>query len=301
MTEERPHISVCICTYKRPDFLKHLLGELAGQETGSLFTYSIVVAENDHLRSAEFVVTDFAAASPIPVRYCFEPQQNIAQARNKAIMNANGDFVAFIDDDEFPTKRWLLALFTTLKEYQVDGVLGPVKPHFDTAAPPWVIEGGFYDRPMHQTGLLLDWSLCRTGNVLLKSQLFAGRAQPFRPEFLSGEDQDFFKRMIAEGHAFIWCNEAIVYEVVPPVRWKRGFLVRRALMRGVFSLRNHGSSPVRILESLIAAAAYAAALPAALVLGQARFMKYVFKLSYHLGRLLALVGVNPIRQPYVTD
>jgi glycosyltransferase involved in cell wall biosynthesis len=301
MTEEQPHISVCICTYKRPDFLKRLLGELGGQDTNGLFTYSIVVAENDHLRSAECVVTDFAMASAVPIMYCVEPRQNIAQARNKAIINAKGDFVAFIDDDEFPTKHWLLNLFNTLTEYKVDGVLGPVNPYFDSRAPKWVIQGGFYDRPIQQTGLLLEWSKCRTGNVLLKSQLFAEEAQPFRPEFLSGEDQDFFKRMIEKGHTFVWCNEAVAYEVVPPVRWKRGFLVRRALMKGVFSLHNHGSSPLPILESLIAAPAYAAALPVVLVLGQARFMSFLYKFCYHLGRLLALVGVNPIRQPYVTD
>src|SRR5690348_14377186 len=70
------HICVCICTYKRPRLLQRLLGALADQGTSGFFTYSIVVADNDHLRSAEAVVKDFAAASTIPVRYCVEPQQN---------------------------------------------------------------------------------------------------------------------------------------------------------------------------------------------------------------------------------
>jgi len=104
MTNEMQHISVCICTYKRPHFLKRLLEELACQDTSGLFTYSIVVADNDHLQSAKAVVGDFAAASSIPITYCVEPRQNIALAQNKAIENANGGFVAFIDDDEFPTK-----------------------------------------------------------------------------------------------------------------------------------------------------------------------------------------------------
>lgn len=43
------HISVCICTFKRPSLLLRLLKELAGQETQGLFTYSIVVVDNDHL------------------------------------------------------------------------------------------------------------------------------------------------------------------------------------------------------------------------------------------------------------
>jgi len=295
------HITVCICTFKRPLLLSRLLDELTRQETGGQLTYSIVVVDNDHLRSGESVVTDFGKSSPIAVRYCVEPQQNIARARNRAVGNADGDFIAFVDDDEFPTQRWLLTLWETLVEYKADGVLGPVKPHFDTEPPRWILEGKFHDRPADPTGMRLDWSRCRTGNVLLKRELFAQPAPPFRPECLSGEDQDFFRRMIEQGHAFVWCNEAVVYEVVPPARWKRSFLIRRAVFRGIFSLRNHGFPPKRILQSVLAVPAYAAALPVMLVLGQAPFMKCVFKLSYHFGRLLALVGVNPISQPYVTD
>src|SRR5579863_5318632 len=121
MNNQTKHISVCICTYKRPQFLKRLLTELDGQDTGGLFTYSIVVADNDQSQSAKPVVTDFLATSAIPVTYCVQPRQNIALTRNKAIENAHGDFVAFIDDDEFPTKTWLLTLFNAYNEYAVDG------------------------------------------------------------------------------------------------------------------------------------------------------------------------------------
>jgi len=111
MATERKHISVCICSYRRPHLLKRLLETLGPQDTGGSFTYSIVVVDNDHRRTAEAVVRDFAAASPIPVTYCVEPRQNIARARNRAVENADGDFVAFIDDDEFPTTQWLLNLY----------------------------------------------------------------------------------------------------------------------------------------------------------------------------------------------
>jgi glycosyltransferase involved in cell wall biosynthesis len=281
--------------------LRRLLEALACQETGGQFTYSIVIVDNDHLRSAEAVVSAFATQSSVSTKYCSEPRQGIALARNKAVENTTGDFVAFIDDDEFPIKSWLLTLLNTLDEHKVDGVLGPVRPHFDAAPPKWVIEGKFHDRPEDKTGHILDWGKCRTGNVLLKRELFSLETPAFRPECLSGEDQDFFRRMIGKGRVFIWCNEAVVYEVVPPGRWTRSFLVRRALFRGVFSLRNYGFPLKRIAQSIIAVPAYAVALPVALLLGQPRFMGCVFKLSYHLGRLLALVGVDPIGQPYVTD
>src|SRR5437879_2599650 len=301
MTDETRHISVCICTYKRPRFLKRLLEELGGQDTSGLFTYSIVVADNDHLQSAKAVVLNFAAASTIPITYCVEPRQNIALTRNKAIENANGDFVAFIDDDEFPTKGWLLTLFKACNKYNVDGVLGPVKRHFDEEPPKWVVKGKFYERPTYTTGFVIDWRKGRTNNVLLKKRIFAASTQPFRPEFRTGEDQDFFRRMIEKGYVFIWCNEAVAYEVVPPIRWKRTFMLRRALLQGTSS-QLHPTFGLRdIAKSLIAVPVYTAVLPIALISEPRRWMLCLMKLCDHMGKLLALAGIDLISKPYVTD
>jgi glycosyltransferase involved in cell wall biosynthesis len=298
---ETEHISVCVCTYRRPQLLKRLLEGLGGQETRVLFTYSIVVADNDHLRSAELVVSSFSAALLIPIKYCVESQQNIALARNKAIENAEGDFVAFIDDDEFPTRRWLLTLYETCRQHGVDGVLGPVKPHFDEEPPKWIVEGKFYERPTYPTGFVIDGVKGRTGNVLLKKELFQTGAHWFRPEFLTGEDQDFFRRMIEKGHTFIWCDEAVAYEVVPPLRWKRSFMLRRALLRGAMARVRPTTGTGDIAKSVIAVTVYAAILPVAFMLGHHRFMTLLVKLFDHLGKLVTRMGINLIKAPYVTD
>jgi succinoglycan biosynthesis protein ExoM len=301
VSSELLHISVCICTYKRPELLRRTLEGVSTQQTEDLFTYSVVVADNDKVQSARSVVEDIACYSPVPIKYCNEPRQGIARARNKATENATGDFVAFIDDDEFPTGNWLLTLFKTIGKYDVAGVLAPVNPYFESDAPKWVVKGGFYDRPVHPTGMTLQWRNCRTGNVLLKRELFAGTDEPFNPECLSGEDQDFFRRKISEGQIFTWCHEAPVHEVVPPVRWRRSFLIRRALFRGIFAQRNHGWQPLRVLQALVSVPVYIVALPITLVFGQATFMSCAFKLFYHAGRLFGLMGVNPIQQPYVYE
>ena len=300
MVRGTPHISVCICTYKRPMLLKRLLVELDRQDTEGLFTYSIVVAENDESQSAKTVVSEFAAGSAVPVTYCMQPLRNIAMTRNKAVEASECDFIAFIDDDEFPTPQWLLTLLTACKKYGVEGVLGPVMPYFDENTPRWIVKGGFYDRPTHSSGTRLVWNETRTGNVLIKSRLFSEGLR-FNAEFLAASDQEFFRSAMAKGCVFSWCNEAVVYEVIPPGRCKRSFLVRKALFKGAFSRRIAGSSLIPFVVSFIAVPAYVAALPLALVSGQARFMKYVFKLCYHVGRLLALFGITPIKTAYVTE
>jgi len=282
--------------------LTRLLADLAAQQTDGLFTYSVVVADNDEGRSAAPIAAMAAAAAPhVPVTYCVQPRRNIALTRNTAIAHATGDFIAFIDDDEWPTPRCLLTLFTVCRDYGVDGVLGPVKPHFAEQPPAWIATGKFYDRPSYPTGLVIDWRKGRTGNVLLARRVVEGEPQPFREEFLTGEDQDFFRRMIAKGHTFVWCDEALAYETVPPIRWSRTFMLRRALLRGGVSLAHPAERLKAVVTSCVAVPVYLVALPFTLPFGQARFMTFLVSLFDHLGRLLALVGIHPVRQPYVTE
>ena len=96
------HISVCICWYKRTALLRRLLLELAKQQAHSLFTYSIVIADNDVDESGRQVVAEIAASVPTKITYCTEPRRNIALARNKALENATGDAIALIDDAVIP-------------------------------------------------------------------------------------------------------------------------------------------------------------------------------------------------------
>ena len=128
--DPRALISVCVCTFKRPHYLKRLLEHLINQSTEDLFRFSITVADNDVLESARAVVLECARDSAVPLRYCVEPEQNIALARNRAVSKAEGELIAFIDDDEFPAKDWLATLYKALVHSASAGVLGPVRPFF---------------------------------------------------------------------------------------------------------------------------------------------------------------------------
>ena len=103
-------------------------------------------------------------------------------------------------------------------------------PCFETKPAEWLTRAGFYDRPRHATGFIMTWQQSRTGNALLRRRLMNGVEAVFMPAFgTSGEDLDFFRRIDSLGHKFIWWDEGIVYETVPPHRWKRRLLLRRAL------------------------------------------------------------------------
>lgn len=295
-----PTLSVCICTYKRPCLLQRLLRELARQETGGAFTFSIVVADNDREESAKDVVSEFQRSSSIPTTYCVEVQQNIALTRNRALQNASGDFIAFIDDDEFPAADWLARLMSTCEACEVDGVLGPVRPFFEEEPPKWLRKGRFCERPEHKTGSLLSWRDTRTGNVLFRRIIIEGLREPFRRALGNGgEDQDFFRTMMGAGKRFVWCNEAIVYEAVPRERWKRSYLLKRALLRG--QNEKLFLSLTSIVKSLVAVPLYAVMLPFSCLIGHDLFMRYSIRLVDHAGKLLAAVGLRPAGRTYISD
>jgi succinoglycan biosynthesis protein ExoM len=295
------HISVCICTYKRPEMLRDLLSKLTVQVTDGLFSYSVVVVDNDAACSARNSVLWFRENASILVEYYMIPEQNIALVRNEAIEKAKGTYIAFIDDDEMPVSEWLLQLYRACSIYCADGALGPVIPKFEQMPPQWVIKGRVFERPSHKTGQILQWQNTRTGNVLLKQGILRDPDARFRREFGSGgEDRDFFRRMIEKGHRFAWCNEASVYENIPQERWNRSVLIKRALLRGKVAFDNSHSKPISVLKSVIAIMIYTAGFPLFLIMGHHIFMKYLIKDCDHLGKVFAFLRIELVKEKYVT-
>lgn len=296
------HICICICTYKRPELLRQLLLKLERQQTGDAFSYSVVVIDNDKSESAREVVDSFARKSAIPTRYFVEKEQNIALARNKGVANAQGEFIAFIDDDEIPIDDWLQRMRATIMKYGADGVLGPVKPVFEVPPPEWLVKAGVFERPCDRTGAAIDWKKTGTGNVLVSEQVFRDIDGPFNEHLGSGgEDIDFFRRAMQAGKVFVWCEEAPAYEVVPKERTRLSFQLKRALMRGRASLTGPSGNALGIAKSIAACALYTMLLPLFLIMGRHIFVKYLISDLDHMGKLLALCGVSPIGEKYIIE
>ena len=134
----------------------------------------------------------------------------------------------------------------------------------------------------------------------MKRAVFDNRDDWFDPGFGSGgEDRDFFKRKIAQGFVFAWANDAAVHEWVPPKRWEHGFMLKRALLRGKMALRSSENVPLSVLKSGLAIPAYLLWLPVSALLGHHVLMKDLVRICDHLGKILASVGVSPVRETYL--
>lgn len=291
---QTPHVTVCVPTYKRPRMLLRCLGALVGQEVAG-FTYSVVVADNDSAYSARRVVEDCRMRSSLNIVYAHEPEQNISRARNTAVANATGKYIAFIDDDEFPENDWLRQLLEACWRFKADGVLGPVLPHYEGNPPAWLTRSGLCDRPTFPTGTPISESrFLRAGNVLFARDMLSGLDTPFDPRLgrTGGEDADFFHRMVISGRPFVWCNEARVHEEVPIDRQSLSYHVRRAFIRGVTEADRQPLLGLGTFKSMVALGAYVLALPFLWVVSRHLFARYLVKCCDHIAKLLAHFGIK---------
>jgi succinoglycan biosynthesis protein ExoM len=137
----------------------------------------------------------------------------------------------------------------------------------------------------------------RTGNVLFVQSILDGVSEPFRSQFgTAGEDIDFFRRMMEKGDVFIWCDEAVVHELVPPERCTSKYLLRKSLLRGSNFLKHPTDRVKNLLKSFVAVPLYGMALPFIFLAGKHRFMKYLIKFCDHAGRILTLLRMNPVKE-----
>lgn len=218
-------ISVCVCTFRRPQMLDALLTRLAAQQCPPT---EIVVVDNDPAHSALPVLQ--AWADRLPLRTVHVPQPNIALARNAAVALARGDWLALIDDDEEPGPDWLALLLQTQVATGADGVMAPVLARYTEATPTWMREGGFFERRRFATGTPVFTEDSRTGNVLLRAAMVRSLPGPFDPAFgrSGGEDTLFFSLLHRASYRFVWCDEATVSEEVPADRARSAWILRRA-------------------------------------------------------------------------
>ena len=101
-------ISVVICTYNRSRHLKNILNSLAEQEVPDDLVWEIVVIDNNSKDDTKDVVDEFTLKTPIPVKYFTEEKQGLSHARNRGIVESEGKYVAFTDDDAIAEKVRML-------------------------------------------------------------------------------------------------------------------------------------------------------------------------------------------------
>lgn len=292
-------VSICVCTFRRPQLLRLLLRSLAHQSAGT-FEIEVVVVDNDAAGGAQSVVDEFSGSGDwTRCVYAIEPRAGISYARNRAVSLSRGERIAFIDDDELAADGWLWALLAEMDRSGADVVLGPVLSTYPPGSVRWAATSGCFDRPRHATGTIVSSDEGRTGNALVRSR-WLNDTPPFDPRYAltGGEDYAFFKRIVGAGAVLTWCDEAVVSELVPMQRQRLRWVLARALRGSMTYWRINGMRDSTVRKAwraaygIVGALTFTLAGVAALPFGLHRAVPHWSKAAKGLGRLAALSTHN---------
>ena len=127
-------ISAIVCTYNRSTYLRKALGSLVDQSL-SKDQYEVIVIDNGSQDDTRQVIDEFSWMPNL--KYVYEPNLGLSQARNTGWRNAHGGYVAYLDDDAIACPRWLekiLEVFENVKP-RPGCVGGKIEPRWELGHP----------------------------------------------------------------------------------------------------------------------------------------------------------------------
>lgn len=228
---DRIRLVIAVLTFRRPRDIAEVIPALIEQAASVEADVTILVVDNDPEGGAAGQVNAFARRHP--VRYVHEPVPGIASARNRALAESDAArLLVFIDDDERPTPGWLGLLLDTWRTTRCAAVVGPVVSRFDVPPADWVAAGRFFDRRRMPTGTRVG--VAATNNLLLDLEVVRRIGARFDTRFgiSGGSDSAFTRDIHAHGGEIVWCDEAVVHDIVPAERTTREWVLRRAYRVG---------------------------------------------------------------------
>ncbi|MCT7955974.1 hormogonium polysaccharide biosynthesis glycosyltransferase HpsE [Laspinema palackyanum] len=132
------NLTVAIPTYNGAPRLPQVLEALRHQINPEKIRWEVIIIDNNSSDETAQVIKDYQSNWPedFPLTYYFEGQQGLAFARERAIQEANGTYVAFLDDDNIPAPDWIAAAHEFGKTHPKSGAFsGQIHGEFEVEPP----------------------------------------------------------------------------------------------------------------------------------------------------------------------
>lgn len=217
MLHELPFVSIVIPFYNAQKTLEKCVASLLNLNF-ERERYEIILVNDCSTDDSVAMANRFTALHPNINMINLNERSGVNAARNRGILSAKGEIIAFTDSDCVVDAQWLKALVNRFDEADVGGVHGKTLPSgssksilFRVDAP--VSTGGFF----HET-----CNIAYRKDVLISIGLFDGRfSSP--PWLYHRGDSDVAFSVEEKGLRILYEPEAIVYHPVKKIGlWRLG-------------------------------------------------------------------------------
>jgi glycosyltransferase involved in cell wall biosynthesis len=249
-------ITIAIPTHNRAGSIGETMRSIFALAVPPGASLECVVIDNASTDATPSFVDSAAKAAPFPTRRVSERRLGSSFARNRAVDEARGDFIFFIDDDAIAEPAWAIEMLAAFEQRGLDAACGMVLPRWSVAPPQWLgprlwVKLAVHDRaavesaPAQEVEALDNYFSANAGFRRSAFERF-GR---FREDLgvvggnpISGEDTELFARIIEGGGKIGFAPRAIVHHLIGPERMTSEYLRRKSFAYGFGSAIAGGKS-----------------------------------------------------------
>jgi glycosyltransferase involved in cell wall biosynthesis len=247
-------LTIAVPTHNRARLLAGTLASIAALKFPEGIIPECLIVDNNSPDDTRDAVEVFARNAPIAVRYVIEPQLGSSYARNRAIAEARGEYIFFIDDDAIAEADWVIELLAEMERRHLDAACGLVIPNWERPPPRWLGPSLYVRLAVHDEAAIAAASPPQrdhihnyySANVGFRRETFELFGN-FREDLgvvgnnpISGEDTELFARIGTCGGAIGFASRARVHHVIGLKRMTRRYLRRKAYAFGFGSAISGG-------------------------------------------------------------
>jgi glycosyltransferase involved in cell wall biosynthesis len=223
-------LTIAICTYNREELLTHCLDSLIPQLTADA---ELLVIDNG-TKKVKTLIESYPEA-----RYVSEDNTGLSFARNKAIAEAQGKWVMYLDDDAKSHKNLVAKALQHCKSNHL--VFGGVYyPWYHYGQPKWhKVQYGSNSHNFEQAGILPKNEYLSGGIMCIHKDIFE-QVGPFNTALGMtgtsigyGEESELQDRMIKSNIARVYDDQLIIYHVVAAYKLNVQWFMNASKSRGV--------------------------------------------------------------------
>jgi glycosyltransferase involved in cell wall biosynthesis len=234
-------ISVVVATRNRAGYLRKAIESLVHQSLDPK-AYEIIVVDNGSQDETKLVVEEFGSFTNL--HYVFEPKVGLSRARNTGWKNAQGEYIALLDDDAIADFGWLEKYLQAFDKFgQNAGLIGGrVELIWEAPKPDWM--------PSELLGFLSFYHYADIPVVLDKKQWLSACSLAFPRRVIQDvggfrEDlgregnslraggEEYLRRQIEESHLqSIYYPDAVVHHHVASYRLSKKWFMNAAYWQG---------------------------------------------------------------------
>jgi glycosyltransferase involved in cell wall biosynthesis len=226
--------TVALCTHNHADRLTRTLADLP-QIRSPEAAWEFLVIDNGSRDITPQLLAGHAWPAGWDVRVVREEKLGLSNARNRAIAEARGDYIIFLDDDETADPDWLCAYERLIRTTQADAFGGRIRVLFEEDfRPPWLSDEllGFLGELNRADAIvpLTERGTSFYGGNFGFRRVLAGQVGGFDAmlgrkgsDNTGGEEVDFYRRLLAAGCKVWWTPEAVIHHRIQAEKLNRSY------------------------------------------------------------------------------